>query len=373
MPEILSLTSLRGIAALVVVFYHLEPRLRSVIDRDAPIPFINDGQLMVDFFFILSGFILAYAYAGDVDRAGTWRDVRKFFERRFARVYPMHIFMLALFLAYEILDVVIHKVYLGNSGGLWFEGSTSVASLFSNVILIQSWGLHDTLTWNQPSWSISVELAAYLAFPLLVWVLPLRRSVVAAVLTLALALAVLLFIQEETGRLTSSNRYAVLNCLAEFSIGVVLCFWMNLSGKAKVAYAGLLQAGAVAGIAWAIGFGAPDIVTVLFFALLVIACRGDVGWLGALLGRPLAIWLGRISYSLYISHYFFVRLFDAPWGRLFPGIEANSISVQAAILLAQFGLIMSFAHFSYVLIENPTRLWLRGRSIFKASAGRIEF
>ena len=359
MGHISSLTSLRGVAAIVVVMYHLEPRLRDIVGRQAPIPFISDGQLMVDFFFILSGFILAHAYAPDRSHAGTWREVRKFFARRFARVYPMHVFILLLFLGYEVVDVLLHRVVLGQVEGVWFEGSTSVESFFTNILLIQVWGIHDTLTWNQPSWSISAELAAYLAFPLLVWVISLRSSAAVAIVATLAAFAALVAIQEATGRLTSSNEYAVLNCVAEFTIGLVLYYWVSLGrfgGERGLTFA---QLAVVGGIVLVIGSGAPDILVVPLFALLIVVCRGDRGWLGRLLSRPSFLWLGGISYSLYISHYLFIRLFNAPWESVIPGALPDGSLAQLALVAVEFTLILAFAHISYVLVEDPARRRLR--------------
>ena len=350
-----SLTSLRGIAAIIVVMYHLEPKLRDVVDYQTPFPFIADGQLMVDFFFILSGFILAHAYAPDRARAGSWLDVRKFFARRFARVYPMHAFMLVVFLAYEIVDVLVHRVMLGQPDRLWFEGGTSIGSYFTNILLIQAWGIHDTLTWNQPSWSISAEFAAYLAFPILVWVFSIRNSAVVAAIAAVLAFASLVAIQEANGRLTASNGYAVFNCLAEFTIGIVLYYWISLDklcGQRGIAF---IQLAVFAAIVIFISAGASDIFVVPLFALLTVACRSDRGWLGKVLSRPFFLWLGRISYSLYISHYIFIRLFDAPWESILPSADLDGRMSQGLLLALEFSLIVSFAHICFVMIENPAR------------------
>ena len=86
--------------------------------------------------------------------------------------------------------------------------------------------------------------------------------------------------------MTASNGYAVSNCLAEFTIGLVLYYWISLDrlcGQRGITFIQLMAVGA---IVIAISAGAPDIFAVPLFALLIAACRGDRGWLGKVLSRP---------------------------------------------------------------------------------------
>jgi peptidoglycan/LPS O-acetylase OafA/YrhL len=360
MKEIISLTSLRGVAASVVVIYHLAPRICDGFSCESPLPFFSNGQLMVDLFFILSGFILAHAYPWSGSTHFAWSEVKIFFLRRFARVYPAHIFMLTVFLAYELVDVALHQFILDStSSGVWFTDSTSPESLLTNLLLLHSWGLHDTLTWNQPSWSISAEMAAYLIFPILAWWSPFRRSRWFALAVAALSIALLAAIQWKVGHLTGGYKLGVLVCIAEFAIGMALYFWISpfryLGEKALSFVQFLIFAGIILGMT----FYWLDLLLVILFGLLIVSCRDDNGWLGWLLARPILVWLGRISYSLYITHYIFIRLFEAPWEGIFPVILTFTQDWNIVVVLVEAALILVFAWVTYTLVEAPGRRWIR--------------
>ena len=148
----------RGIAALLVALYHLP-----FINHLYSIPIIRNSFLFVDFFFVLSGFVIAYAYS---QRLNNKKEIGLFIFRRIGRLWPLHVFVLLLFVLMELLKIYV----MSKSGGGWehaeapFSNEYSVNSLFSNIFLLQSIGLHDELTWNYPSWSISVEFYTYLIF-----------------------------------------------------------------------------------------------------------------------------------------------------------------------------------------------------------------
>jgi len=287
-------------------------------------------------------------------------EVKKFFLRRIARVYPAHLFMLAVFVAYEFVDVALHQLVLDStSSGVWFTDSTSLESLLTNLLLLPSWGIHDTLTWNQPSWSISVEFAAYLLFPLLAWWSPFRRSRWFAAAAIALSLSVLAIIQWKIGHLTGGYKLGVLVCISEFTIGMALYFWISPFRSINEKSLSLIQVLIVGSIIAGMTLYWLDILLVLFFGILIVSCREDKGWLSWLLAHPVPIWLGRISYSLYITHFIFIRLFDAPWESVFPAFSTFARDWSIVVILIQAALILAFAQATYALVEVPGRRWVR--------------
>jgi peptidoglycan/LPS O-acetylase OafA/YrhL len=98
-----SLTGARFIAAIVVVLFHLQYENWAVGNQSSAIGlgWVNRGYLGVDFFFILSGFILAYAHSELSNNQGTMNDYKTFMIKRFARIYPVYIFSLILWVALE--------------------------------------------------------------------------------------------------------------------------------------------------------------------------------------------------------------------------------------------------------------------------------
>jgi peptidoglycan/LPS O-acetylase OafA/YrhL len=158
-PAIDSLTSLRGIAAVWVVFYHFQSDLIAFLPAGAfLLPFLGQGHFAVPIFFVLSGYVLAYNY---LDSIGTWPNrsgLLRFWGHRLLRIYPLHVATLFLVLA---------MVVVARSLGLTISSVGYGRRDFAlNLLLIHTWVPHFRLNWNYPSWSISSEWFAYLFFPL---------------------------------------------------------------------------------------------------------------------------------------------------------------------------------------------------------------
>lgn len=153
MKQIDNLTGLRAYAALSVVLLHM----RTLFSYDGnPFDFIfSNGGNGVQVFFVLSGFILAYTH-GDRFRDGLTVSNYLFFVRlRFARIYPVHLFMLL---------VVTLQLWLWRG----FDPlSDTVCAFVANITLTQAWGTLAGAAYNQPAWTISAEWFAYLLFPVL--------------------------------------------------------------------------------------------------------------------------------------------------------------------------------------------------------------
>lgn len=291
--ELLPLTAIRGLAAWWVVLFHLRFLLAPWLPAEA-IAALANGNLAVDLFFVLSGFVMYLNYG---HRVTLERDsIADFLCRRFARVYPLHLLMLLGFLAHAAAAASFGRSPVPDPG--YF-----VASL----LLVQNWGFHDALSWNVPAWSISAEFFAYLAFPvLLVLIAPARRPAWFLVgLIAALGVSVQLVFQAFA--LPFPNAVAetgLFRCLLQFAAGMVLCeLHRRLHGHHRLAWP-LLALALGLGAAFML-FSAP--VVPLAWAALVLALGLGKGR-GPLASPPL-VWLGRISYATYLGHYFLLILF----------------------------------------------------------------
>src|SRR5689334_402355 len=161
-----NLTPLRGIAALLTVIFHVDIVISlfhgKLLDQtDSHL--ISRMYLMVDFFFVLSGFIMCHVYAKYFENSVNRQSFRKFTIARFARVYPLHLFslfltILFLFLLYQ-WGVQVPPI---------LDTENSVFSLFTNMLLLHSMNFHQWFTFTHASWSISVEWWMYMLFPFLV-------------------------------------------------------------------------------------------------------------------------------------------------------------------------------------------------------------
>ncbi len=194
----------RGICALFVVCFHAP-----VTGFAETSGLVRNAFLFVDFFFVLSGFVITHAFYETLRET---RDFGRFFLLRLARVYPLHLVMLLLPLAFECARLVL------KGPAEAFTGGTSVEGLIANLLMVQSFGFLDTLTWNYPSWSISAELVAYAAFAGVVVAIP-RLIVPLAALAIVVGLPVIAAV---IGNMDASSHLGWLRCLAGFSVGVIL-------------------------------------------------------------------------------------------------------------------------------------------------------
>ena len=158
--QIAALTGLRAYAAWWVVLYHSQHYIRQFLPW-MPIGVIRRGYFGVDVFFALSGFIISWVYASQMESFCFGRYL-KFLQKRIARMYPVHALTLLLTLGF-LTAVRLKGTATAHSLGNW-----TAATFFENVLLIYAWIHQDVqIAWNGPSWSISCEWLAYLCFPLI--------------------------------------------------------------------------------------------------------------------------------------------------------------------------------------------------------------
>ena len=161
-----NLTPLRGIAALLTVVFHVDLMLGNGGDmllRFKDSMLIDRMYLMVDFFFVLSGFIMYHVYSQYFKETVSGAAFKRFTIARFARVYPLHFFTL-LFTA--LIWFVAAQLGLPQISVLQCENS--VYSFITNLLLLQSMNFHQWFSFNHASWSISTEWWMYVLFPFLV-------------------------------------------------------------------------------------------------------------------------------------------------------------------------------------------------------------
>jgi len=164
--HVLPLDSIRGIAATSVVIHHLllMPTFLAAFPHNAWInwSFFRSAWLLVDLFFVLSGIVMTLSYVdGEFGRF----SLREFMVRRLARVYPLHIVMLLANLLFRLMRIGLVMAGVVVAVPTAFEVNNTY-SFILNLFLLHSMGFVDYLSWNAPSWSISVEFYTYLAFGL---------------------------------------------------------------------------------------------------------------------------------------------------------------------------------------------------------------
>jgi peptidoglycan/LPS O-acetylase OafA/YrhL len=343
-PELKALTSVRGIAAWLVVMFHV--RLALPWLPPAALAVFAKGYLAVDFFFLLSGFVIWMTW---IDRIRTerWSVVPHFLHKRVARIWPLHLLMLG--------------AAVGIAGAFALTGRVAPfdddwTALPANILLIQNWGLTDGLTWNDPSWSISAELAAYLLFPLLAMTIDWRRLPSAALIAVIVALAILLDVIMTAGGSTSLGiniaAFGVLRCLVEFTSGGVVCaLWLRWRDRPTLPGILAIIVCAVLLALW-LSAALPEMFAIpCAFAALLLALALSCGAPRNPLEWALLHYLGEISYATYLSHFVLFAVFKL--------VFVDQASGIPPVLLGLFLLLVLGVSIAlYELYERPAQRWV---------------
>jgi peptidoglycan/LPS O-acetylase OafA/YrhL len=337
--EILSLTSVRGVAAFwVVVFHFSEVMFGFLPEANILGPLIASGGFAVPLFFILSGYVLGLRYLIKLS-SPTIKSVLRFWWLRLGRVYPVH-----------LCTLLVSVIIFTRRGWPTDEGH-SVGRLIANLSLTQAWDYSYRLSWNYPSWSISSEWFAYLIFPPLA--VALSRVGRASALALLIAACVLSACVYSIRQQLAFEGLAVV--LPTFVGGVVLAILIP-SGRsswrthpwAEVELLAILSLPFIVGS----GQAQSSLYLLLFFAL--------VGSLGVQGNQCMAFWkvtplfyLGEISYSLYMTHAITITLMS----RFFPFgmVQRLPLTVRFAVFLGCLVVILGVALAVYFAVERPLR------------------
>ncbi len=348
MKEIKSLTSLRGIAAMAVVMQHFSTTAQSHATVTIP-SLVPHGYLAVDFFFVLSGYIMCYTYLAAFQRQG-WQTYPDFLLRRAIRLLPLNVFVTAalLLLGWLSLQLWQRNIFFGDIR-LPFD-------VVTNLFMLQGLGIGRNM--NGPSWSVSAEFLAYFSFPLLIFgAFSKRRAVLG--LTIAIALAGLLFVALSNARLGMASEGPLLGgmrCVTEFTLGMAAYrYWVRKDvsawlGQDRVTASLLVLTVVLLVIR-------IDLLVVLLFPWVVVAVAHNSGRVNAWLGKPLFYFLGVTSYSLYLIHNAFRPLALL----LLQAWQPQAVGALAALSFALIGslAVIPFAWLTYRWVENPSRDWLR--------------
>jgi peptidoglycan/LPS O-acetylase OafA/YrhL len=299
------LTGLRTFAAVNIVLFHFSnPNWFGWLA-----PVVNAGYASVSFFILLSGFVLAYNYAGRA-RAGTL-DKGRFWEARFTRLYP--VYFLSLLLSWRMVPVE----YIAHSHGMFWSG------MVLSPLLLQGWVPEIATFLNTPAWTMSAEASFYLAFPWLAnWKRPERvvpyMAKMAVVWGLGLIPGTLYVILNPDGLAHPDRwsygpwlqvlKYTPLPHLMSFIFGVMLANLDELverAGNLRL----ILGVGGFAATFLTLWLGARipyavihDGLLMPLFGCIILGLSGENKLAFALGWRPL-VFVGEASYCLYLLHF----------------------------------------------------------------------
>ncbi len=334
-----ALAGARAFPPLVIILYHFsEGHHYSGIgwfDRIAA-----RGYLWVEFFFVLSGFILTHVYGARLKELWTPKGYGAFLRARLIRLYPLHLFMLAM-----IGAMVLALGWIAHAGGyhsifeLKYHQDISTKGLVLSLLLVQAWNTMDRLTWNGLSWFVSVEFALCLLFPLILWLAHGRawRGIALTLGGLAGLLA-LLFTSQHGLDITFHN--GVFRGLCDFAVGSGLAVLFGAARQARIpawchSAAQILLLAALAYAMTETGWSHTryDIFTVLPLMALVFALAFDEGVLARALQTRLPQTMGEWSYAIYLGQTFWLQLIRWFEQRFYPDPDALVLSLRFSSLI----------------------------------------
>jgi peptidoglycan/LPS O-acetylase OafA/YrhL len=349
-----ALTGLRCFAAINIVLFHFSNPLR--FGPFAPV--VNAGFASVSFFILLSGFVLAYNYAGRA-RAGELGK-RRFWTARFTRLYP--IYLLSLILGLQTLpgEYAVHAHFM-----FW----TGVAL---TPVLLQGWIPEIATFWNTPAWTMSAESFFYLLFP---WLARWPRNVriggllwrMAGIWLVGVLPGILYTILKPDGIAHPDRwsygywlqalKFTPLPHLASFVFGILLAdldelvpragslrLLLGLAGFACLF--GILELGPL--VPYAV---AHDGLFMPLFGCIILGLSGE-NWLAGFFGLAPLVFVGEASYCLYLMHFNLWNLIHD--SHILDRLGLNRFDPWISYILL-IGLAVAALH----LVEKPAQRALR--------------
>lgn len=294
--------------------------------------------MFVDFFFILSGFVIGISYFEAVQSAP---EILWFLRKRVARLYPLHVLTLFIFLFPTLIGLSAHP-------DKW-----SASSILGELLLVQSWPLNAPLPYNFPSWSISVEWAMYLLFPI-VALLCRRAGMTALVFIVVAGFIANTMMADQLDPPVWSKVINPVRAIPTFAAGILISqTYRRFVIPQGIMYGLAAFALAVVGLV----FHAPPVFSlVLFAACVYLTASGYAHSSKTVMNNRFFAALGDSSYSLYMLHAIFLSaIIDKAWPRLTSATVPLYLSV--VIWLAVVGVsLLSFRYF-----ESPMRRLMTGR------------
>ncbi len=336
--KIYELESLRGIFAFLIVIFHFPTD--NILYNNS---FTKNSFFAVDFFFVLSGFIISLNYEEKINNLST---LKNFFRKRFFRLYPLHFTFLIIFVFLELFKLFLSINYQINPN----NGFNDIMDFIKNIFLIH--GLSGT-SFNEPSWSISVEFFCYIIFGF--FCLYAKKLFLTPIIFIVFG-AFLILIDPNHTSFSQLGR-----CVYSFFLGYYIYKLSKKNFLINSKYLSLIIF-ILALYFISIEFEYKFLILPLFFSItiLLIVKSDKSALLSKLLNVNFLKFLGKISYSLYLTHYLVAYLLRQILHFVFDfEFSDNLLSLNYyffPIILFYFFVVIILSNFTFNFIENKYRL-----------------
>lgn len=294
-----ALDGIRGLLALFVVMYHIP---ESMLPESPIMEVFKSGYIFVDFFFVLSGFVISLNYEGRIIRG---QHLISFMKRRFLRLYPLLLYSSSVYFVIELITTVYFPHYQGQVDSTKFLAVKFLDTLFlTNSICIFSC---DTGI-NYPSWSISAEFISYLVFGIIV-----LKKALYELRYVLLILCIIFFVA--SGNYAYDGDYGYLRGIFSFMLGSLTYTYHSYLGRLfSVNYSKIIILCAFIGTYFLLSAysNTVKLVSSIFFPLissLLIVIIINSKSLSRVFEARALLSLGDLSYSVYLNHLLIIVLF----------------------------------------------------------------
>jgi len=346
-----ALDGLRGIAAIMVIFYHYSLPFFDPTGVFRNQFFVSTSYAFVDLFFVLSGFVIAANY---LNKINSLTDLRNYAAKRFARLYPLLLFTVIIYMGLKGYALFTEFTF-DTAGYGWKDYLIDILeplTFLNSTTIISS-----TAGMNPPSWSISAEMIAYLVFGCIV--LLFKRAKWPHLVLIVLAV---LFILDQRRYMFASD-YGFVRGILGFSTGV-LAFQLKTVRKLFSGFHEWVFMVLLILSFYQIHHSSTELTNLLlsplyFYGIMVFS--NESGLLSRGLKTPLLQFLGKISYSVYLMHFIILWAFyQFAWNVM--GLEPSTGLGYLGIVLVLLAVVI-ISHFTYKWIERPGMKYLRSKLI----------
>ncbi len=363
-PETLrALNGLRFFAAMAIVCFHYAPSAQSYACLPGFVhSWVLSGPIALPFFYILSGFVLSHSHLARLPQSAEAR--RSFWLARVARLYPVYLVALFLFLPMACLKYLHHGPPDGPRE-FWLGGGLSLVALQAWTPLSQ--------TWNGPAWSLSVEAFFYFLFPFVAKpILTGRSRRVLPTLCLGWLIMPIVTLSHLHGSISNEiwGDWIANNPLfwtPMFLAGIVLYrvfpWWRDRSS----ATASLTGTAGLALLLCLCGYGSHATREILInggavpaIALIVLAFSHPNSLASRIMGVPILFDAGAVSYVLYITQSPIWHIFETVTNRLRHLADHSVPDWQFLLFLA---VLIGVAFLLRRWVERPAQAWIMSRDL----------
>ena len=352
--RILKLDGLRGFFSCMIILLHFDKKyLPPIFDNF----FINHSYVFVDFFFVLSGFVISLNY-------NSINDIKKFIKKRFIRLYPLYFYSNCLFFTYILFSrLILLRYFPSIFEDESFSYKIHVEPFIDSVFLTNSTPLiGDSPGSNGPSWSISAEIISYLTFAIIT--LFFRKKIRLYLFSLIIIIAMIIclnygvffdignigFLRGFVGffmgffvwKIYSKNYISKINNKLELLIPIFLILIMFILD-------------ALEGFKFQYIYGM--LLVPLFFSISIFMFIHSAGLISKIFETKLFQYLGKISFSIYLNHWIFLYVIVKPIYRILE-VEQN-FQNQVFVLIFTILSIIGYSHLTNKYIENKIGDYLK--------------